>query len=249
MVAVAHSEQQGRNAGDVVLLLHGLVGGQALQRGGHGVDLGLGQLIALDVAAVLHQVEIVQLLHGVGSGGQRLDDGLVGVVDQQHDVGQLDGGVAAHAGTGRDTIQHGTLGGADEGAGAGGEVIGVQIHHADQAVTDLAVGLLTLDVDQGVGQGLEHAVGDVLGHGVVDVLNELVHVGGLQVGLRQDQAQGGGGVAHLLLNGLPVLRLGRELIAGHHGPLGHVLLLGQQDISGIKAQLFKLVIHVVPPHL
>ena len=164
-------------------------------------------------------------------------------------MGQLDGSVAAHTGTGRNTIQHGALGSADESAGAGSEVIGVQIHHTDQAVTNLAVGLLALDVDQGIGQRLEHAVSDVLGHRVIDVLDELVHVGSLQVGFRQDQAQGGGRVAHLLLNGLPVLRLGRELVAGHYGPLGHVLLLGQQNVGRIKAQLFKLLIHVVPPRL
>ena len=243
MVAVAHGEQQGRHAGDVVLLLHSRVGGQALQRVGHGVDLLVGQLEAADVAAVLHQVEVVDLFHGVGCGGQRLDNGLVGIVDQQHDVGQLDGRVAAHLGAGRDAIQHGALGGADQGAGAGGEIIGIQIHHTDQAVADLAVGLLALDVDQGVGQRLEHTVGQVLLHGVVDILDVLVHVGSLQVGLRQDQTQGGGRVAHLLLHRLPVLRLRGELIAGDDRPLGHVLILGQQDVGGIKAQLVKLLVH------
>lgn len=96
MVAVAHGEQQGSRAGHAVLLLHGLVGGQTLQSVGHGVYLAIRQLIAADVAAVLHQVEVIQRLHFAGGGGQRLDDGLFGVVDQQHHMGQLDGGVAAH---------------------------------------------------------------------------------------------------------------------------------------------------------
>ena len=247
MVAIAHGEQQGRYAGDTVLLLHSLVGGQALQRRGHGVDLLVGQLVAGDVSAVLHQVEVVELLHGGGCGGQGLDDGLIGVIDQQHDVGQLNGGVAADAGTGRDTIQHGALGGADQRTGAGGEVVGVQIHHADKAVADAAVGLLALDVDQGIGECLEHAVCHVLAHGGVDIVDVLIHVGGLQVGFRQDETQRGGGIAHLLLYRLPVLRLRGELVAGHHGPLGHVLSLGQQDVGGIKAQLFKFLVHGVPP--
>ncbi len=244
---MAHGEQQRCHAGHAVLLLHGLVGGQALQRGGHGVDLLVGQLVAGDVAAVLHQVEVIELLHGTGGSGQRLNDGLAGVIDEQHDVGQLDGGVAADAGAGRDAIQHRTLGGADQRTGAGGEVVGVQIHHADKAVADAAVGLLTLDVEQGVGQRLEHAVCHVLAHGGVDIVNILVHVGGLQIGLGQDETQRGGGVAHLLLHRLPVLRLRGELVAGHHGPLGHVLSLGQQDVSGIKAQLFEFLVHGVPP--
>ena len=162
-------------------------------------------------------------------------------------MGQLNGGVAADAGTGRDTIQHGALGGADQRAGAGGEVVGIQIHHADKAVADAAVGLLALDVDQGIGERLEHAVCHILAHGGVDIVNILVHVGGLQVGFRQDETQRGGGVAHLLLHRLPVLRLGSELVAGHHGPLGHVLSLGQQDVGGIKAQLFEFLVHGVPP--
>ena len=249
MVAVTHSKQQRGNAGNIVLLLHRLVSGQTLQRIGHGVDLLLRQLVAPDMAAVLHQVEVIQGLHGTGSGGQRLDDGLVGVVDQQHHMGQFDGCVAAYAGPGRDTIQHGALSSADQRAGAGRKVIGVQVHHADQAVTDLAVGLLALNVDQGIGQRLKHAVSDVLAHGVVDVLNVLIHIGCLQIGLRQDQPQCGGCVAHLLLHRLPVLRFRRELVAGHHCPLGHVLILGQQNVSGIEPQLFKLMIHVVPPLL
>ena len=71
-----------------------------------------------------------------------------------------------------------------------GEVVGVQVHHADEAVTDAAIGLLALDIHQGLGQHLEHAAGQVLIHGGVDVGDVLVHIGGLQVGLRQDQTQG-----------------------------------------------------------
>ena len=249
VIAVAHGEQQGSHAGDAVLLLHGLVGGEALQGVGHGIYLAVGELVAADVAAVLHQVEVIQLVHLAGGGGQRLDDGLFGVVDQQHHMGQLDGGVAAHPGPGRDAVQHGALGGADQGAGAGGEVVGVQVHHADEAVTDAAIGLLALDIHQGLGQHLEHAAGQVLIHGGVDVGDVLVHIGGLQVGLRQDQTQGGRGVAHGLLHGLPVFRLGRELVAGHHGPLAHVLILGQQDVSRVETQLLEFLVHEKTPPL
>ena len=119
VVAVAHGEQQGRHAGNAVLLLHGLVGGKALQCLGHSVHLLVGQLVAPNMAAVLHQVEVIQLLHGIGCRRQRLDDGLIGIVYQQHHMGQLDGSVAAYLGTGRDAIQHCPLGGTNQGAGAG----------------------------------------------------------------------------------------------------------------------------------
>ena len=247
VVAVAHGEQQRSCAGEVVLSHLCLVGAQAGEGVCHGVDLGIGQLVALDMAAVLHQVKVIHHFHLIGSGGKGLDNGLLGVVDEQHHMGQLNGSVAAHTGAGRNAILHGGLGGTDEGAGAGGKIIGVQVHHTHQTMTDLAVGLLTLDVDQGVGQGLEHAVSHVLVHGLVDLRDELVHIGSLQIGLGQDQAQSGGCVAHLLLHSLPVLRLGSELVAGHHGPLGHVAILGHQNVSGIEAQLFKLFVHLVPP--
>ena len=71
VVAVAHGEQQGRHAGNAVLLLHGLVGGKALQCLGHSVHLLVGQLVAPNMAAVLHQVEVIQLLHGIGCRRQR----------------------------------------------------------------------------------------------------------------------------------------------------------------------------------
>ena len=63
------------------------------------------------------------------------------------------------------------------------------------------------------------------------------------------QTQGGRGVAHGLLHGLPVFRLGRELVAGHHGPLAHVLILGQQDVSRVEAQLLEFLVHEKTPPL
>ncbi len=124
VVAVADREQQRSHAGHAVLLLHRLIGGQAHpERLATASICEVGELKAPDVAAVLHQVEVIDLLHAVGRGGQRLDDGLIGIVDQQHHMGQLDGRVAAHAGARGDTVEHGALGGADQGAGAGGEIV------------------------------------------------------------------------------------------------------------------------------
>ena len=203
MVAIAHGEQQRCRTGEVVLGHLGLVRAQTGEGVGHGADLRIGELIALDMSAVLHQIEVIDHLHAVSSSGKRLNDGLFGVVDEQHHMGQFNGCVAAHAGPGRNTVLNGGLGGTDQGAGAGGEVVSVQVYHAHQAVADLAVGLLALNIDQGVGQGLEHAVSEILLHRGVDVLDELVYIGSLQICLRQDQAQGGRSVTHLLFHRFP----------------------------------------------
>ena len=198
------------------------------------------------MAAVFHEVEVVDHLHAVGRGGQRLDDSLIGIVDEQHDVGQLDGRVAAHAGARGDAVEHRTLGGADQRAGAGGKVVLVEIDHADQAVADLAVALAALDVDERILERLKDVLLEILVHGGVDVGNELVDIGGLQVGLGQDEAQGGRRIADGLFHALPILGLGRELVAGDDGPLLHIdVLVGQQDVSGIEAELTEFFVHGV----
>ena len=225
MVAVAHGEQQRRRVLQAVLALHGLRRAQGGQCVRNSVHLLRCELPALQAAAPLLEVEVVELLHGAGAGGQRLDDGAVRVVDQQHHMGQLDGGVLPDPHPGRDAGEDRPLRGPDQGAGAGGEVILVQVHHADEAVADLAVGLGTLDVEQGVRQRLEHALIQIRLHGAVDGRDMAVHIRVVQLRLRQDQPEGGGGVSHRVLHRLPVLRLGGELVAGHHGPLRHVRVL------------------------
>ena len=195
---------------------------------------------------MFHQVEVIDALHLVGRGGQGLDDGLLGVVNEQHDVGQLDGGVAAHAGARGDTVEHGALGGADQRAGAGGEVVLVEVDHADQAVADLAVALAALDVDKRILERLKDVLLEILVHGGVDVGDKLVDVGSLQVGLWQDEAQGGRRITDGLFHALPILGLGRELVAGDDGPLLHIdVLVGQQDVSGIEAELTEFFVHGV----
>ena len=249
MVAVAHGEQQRRRVLQAVFLLHGLRRTHGRQGVRHRVHLFRRQLPTLQVAAALLEVEVVQLLHAVRPGGQGLDDGPVRVVDQQHHVGQLDGGVLPDPHPGRDTGEHRPLRGPDQGAGAGGEIVLVQVHHADEAMADLAVGLGPLDIEQGLRQGLEHARGQIPVHGAVDGRDVIVHVRVVQPGLRQDQPEGGGCVPHRVLHRLPVLRLGGELVAGHHGPLRHVRVLGQQDVRGIKAQFPEFLVHVASPFL
>ena len=244
VVAVAHGEQQGGHAPQAVLALHGVVAGQAAQGVGQLVHLPGGELPAGEVAALEHEVKVIDPLHGVLGGGDGLHTDFFGVVDEQHHVGQLDGGVLPHPHAGGDALQHGALGGPDEGPGAGGVVVLLQVHRRHQAGPDRPVGLGALDVDDGLAVGGEDVPGQVVLHGAVDGGDVLVHVGVAQLALRQNQAQGGGSVSGDAVRLLPVLRLGGKLVAGHHGPPVHVGAgLGQQDVGGLHAQILKFAVH------
>ena len=235
VVAVAHRKQQWRHAAHAVLLLHLHIGAQALQRVRHAVHLLAGQLPALQVAAALLQVKVIEPLHLAAAGRQGFDDGSLRVVDQQHDVGQFDGCVLPDPNTGRDAGEHGALRGADQRAAAGGKVVLLQVHHANQAMAHLAVRLGALDIDERILERPEHAAVQILFHGRVNVRNVFVHVGVVQLRLRQNQPQSRGRVAHGVLHRLPVFRLRGKLVTGHHGPLGHVRAIRQQDIRRVKA--------------
>lgn len=89
-----------------VLRVEGLAVAQRLQTALDRVGvLALRNEPAGDVAAVLHEVGIIQLGEGAGLFEQRLDDPAVGVVDEDHDVRQLEAGALAHLQTGRNGAQ------------------------------------------------------------------------------------------------------------------------------------------------
>ena len=237
VVAVAHSEGQDGVALCVVVLGETVGISQSSHLGQDLLGLLLVQQVAGDLTAALHQSGLIDHAHLGGSLVQGLDDVLVGVVDQDHDVGQLDGSIAADTHTGGNTLQNGALGGTDGSAGTLGVVILFQVQLADEAETGLAAIQLTLDIEQGVVQGAQALVLQVLLHVLVDLSNLLFHVVALQLALGQDQAQGRGSLAHVLVHTLPVLGLRGVLVAGDDGPLGQAAVNGQQDVCGGKSNL------------
>ena len=243
VVAVPHGEEEHRLVRGAVLFAEGGGVGQPAQgrgRQGHALPV---QPPAGDVAPPLHEVEVVDLLHLRLPGGEGLDHRLLRVVGQEHHVGQLQGGVLAHRHPGRDAGEDGPLGGPHRGGGAGLVVVLLQIHHAHQAPPQPQVVQPPLHIDQGGGQQAEPVLPQVAGHGVVDVHDVGLHAGAVQAALRQDQPQGGGGGAHILLHPLPVLRLGGVLVAGHHRPLAVLAVPGQQDVRRAEGQAVKQIFH------
>ena len=230
MVAVAHGKDHGHALQALVLLAH--VGGIIRQNGVEGIHVLAVHQPAGDVAAALHQVEVIQLLHAVLFGADGLDEHLFMVIAQHQDMGQLDGGVPADPLAGGDALGNGALGGTDGGGGAHGVIIGVQVHHADEALADGAVFQGALHIDQAVGIGLKDVVFHILRHGLVDSGGVGGFLLGAQLRLGQDQIDGGDRAFRVGADALPVGLVRGELVAGDHCPLGHIAVFGQQDVGG-----------------
>ena len=140
--------------------------------------------------------------------------------------------VAADAHARRNALNDRALRGADGRNGAGGIVIGVQVDHTDEALADGAVLQRALDIDVAVGVHGEHAVFHVLFHGGVDLGGVLRFLLGAELGLGEDEVDGGHSALGVLAHAVPVRLVGRELVAGDDGPFLHMIGLGHQDISG-----------------
>ena len=230
MVAVADGEDHRSALEAGVLLANG--GGVLGQRLIELVNVLALDEPAGDVAAVFHEIEIIDLLERILLRGDRLDELLVVVVAEHEYVRQLDGRVAADTLTRRNALRHGALCGTDGTGRAGGVVIRVEVDHADKALADGAVFERALDIDEAVGIDREHAVFHILFHGGVDLGGVLRFLLGAKLGFGEDEVDGGHSALGVLAHTVPVRLIGRELVAGNDRPLFHMVCFGHQDISG-----------------
>ena len=184
-----------------------------------------------DAVAAFHELEVIEGRQLVLLGSDGLDEDLVVVVAEHEAVGQLHGGVPAHAHAGRDTLHNSALRGADGRGGAHGIVIGIQVHHTHQALADGAVVQGTLHIDEGVGQGLEDVVLQIFGHGGVDQRSVLRFLLGAELCLGEDQVDGRGGVTGVCAHALPVRGIRGKLVAGNDCPLVHGIHLREENVS------------------
>ena len=169
VVPVSHSEQEDRLVLGPVAGVEGGGISQSLEGAGHGGELLPPQLPTGQVAAPLHQIEVIDLLHARLLPGQGLDDGALRIVSEEHDVRQLNGGVLPHRHSGRDTGEDGALGGPHLGRGARLIVVLLQVHHAHQSSAELSVVQAALYIDHGLGQKGKPLLPQIAGHGVVDL--------------------------------------------------------------------------------
>ena len=154
------------------------------------------------------------------------------VVAEHQDVRQLDGRVAAHSLTRRDTLGNGALSGANGAGRAGVIVVGVQIDHADQALADGAILQRALHIDVAVRVHGKDVLVHVLLHRRVDLGGVRSLLLGAKLGLGEDQVDGGNGALRVLAHAIPVRCVRGKLVAGNDGPLFHMVSFRHQDICG-----------------
>ena len=224
VVAVAYCIRQQRLCvRAAVLLVEGLAVAECFELGLDGLGLRtVRQEPAGDMAAVLHQVGIIQLVIRGGLLEQRLDDLTVGIVDQNHDVRQLQARALTNLETGRNTLDNRLFGRADERCGTGRVFIRFQIDRQHDAAARAGAAGPALGQHDAGGQGAQRAVLHILLHGLMDFFRAGSNVRVLQINLRQGQTQGRGCVTDGLVSLGPVVRLRGVLVAGDDCPLGQV---------------------------
>ena len=238
MVAVADRIGEERlRVRAAVLPVEGVAVAQRLQTGLDRVGLrALGDEPAGDMAAVLHQVGIVQLFKRIRFLKQRLDDAAVRVVDQDHDVRQLHARALAHLEARRDALDHGFFGRADERGRAGGVFIRFEIDREDNAAARAGAARPALGEHHTGGKRAQRAVGYVAAHGLVDLRGAPGNIRVLQIDFGQRQPQGGGGVADDAVGLCPVFGLRGILVARDDRPLGKVrAFAGEHDLRDMGA--------------
>ena len=209
----------------MVPVAHGHGHVSALSKGADGFADRFGCLAADapagNVAALLHEIKVIDLFKGALFFFQRPQHPILRIVHQHHGMGHFQRRTLSHLHTGRHTVGNGVFRGADGGTGAGRKVILLQIHRTHKTTADASVALLPLQIDKGVLQHTEHVLTQAALHLLIDA--QLGTLGPLrfQPGLRQHQPQGGIRIAHQSLALGPVSRLGGELVTGDHGPAFH----------------------------
>lgn len=176
------------------------------------------------MAALLHEVEVVERGKLVAAGVERLDDDALRVIQQEHDVAGLQRCAVPYGKTRGQARRNGFLGRADEGLCAVVAVL-LQIDAADKP-KPLAGGRGALQQHE----AFRHTgVQDVqrVAHGCVNRVDALWWRG--QVAFRENQAQGGRLMPDQRVYPLPVLRLGRVLVARDARPRRPIRIWARQQ--------------------
>jgi len=98
----------------------------------HGLeDCRILDLPAPDPARAQHEFEVVERGQSIPRGIDRLDQAAPKIVDEKHDVGQLESRAAANTHARGQALDDRALAGADEGGGVGAVAVGLEVDCED----------------------------------------------------------------------------------------------------------------------
>ena len=176
--------------------------------------------VAADSSRPHHQLEIVEFLEIRFMGRERADDRVLNVIDEDHDMGNLQRRPFPDLDPGRYPRQDRPLGRPDEALGPFFVIIVLQIQTSQQALADARTGLpLHIDKAQGFGKDLILKI-DL--HVLPDAGDPDVGLGFPQIDLGIYEVQGRGRLADKALDLAPIFGLRSKLVTGDHGPPGIV---------------------------
>ena len=208
MVAVAHGVEHGSVVN---------VDDQAPQRGDHLFHQGvILHMPAPYPPAAEHQLGVVESRQVAVEEG--LDDSALRIVDEDHDVRDFQGRVAADLDARCQARYHRSLGGADQGAGAVIVAVLLEVESDEQAVARGDVRCLPVDEDESRRQLLQDAPRRVVGHGGANPGDALRAVVGFEVGLGKDELYRRRRRTYAAHDIPPVAGIGSVLVAGDDGP-------------------------------
>ena len=196
----------------------------------------LGNEPAGDMAAVLHQIGVVNSVKRSGFLKERFDNRAVGIVDQDHDVRQLHAGSLAHLETRRDALDNGFFRGTDQGSRAGRVFIRLKIHGKHDSAPRAGAARPAFGQDNAGGKRLQRSLLNVAAHSLMNGFGARCNVHLFQIDFRQGQTQRGGGVSNDAVGLRPIFGLRGILITGDDRPFGKVgPFWGQHDFGNTGA--------------
>ena len=239
VVSVANCEEQGRERGVTVALLHSLGGDKRVKRVGYGCLSALAKKSSRDMTAAEHKIGVISELRAAFCR-EGLDDRALGVVYQKHNVRKLDLRVTSYRYSRGNALDNRRLCCSDERVGALSEIVTLKIDRHNDAAAQTSVRLHSLDVYHGVGMLAEN-ISHIDLHSGVYGRNTLLGLAKIDLG--ENYAERRGRVAHSLVGALPVVRFARELVAGDHRPLfcRDVIEIGEQYICTCKCFFHNII--------
>ncbi len=232
MITVAHSVEEHLLTAETIAVIEIRLVCQSVQCSKYSLSIITVYKITCKSAAVLHELEIIQLLKRIDTRFKRLYHCLFHIIDKYHDMRKLQCRITAYLHSRRDAGGYSCFSSAHLRGAALVVVILLKIDSAHKACTNLAVCLSADGKYQGILVLIEDTLCKILLHGGVDSSDTLLSVRCLKIDLRQNELQGRCRIACYLSCLFPVCRLAGVLIAGYYRPLCHFLRteLREEDI-------------------